>query len=172
MTEHLTTATIEADPQVPAIRITRDFRADPEQVFRAHTDPDLYARWVGPHELSTRIDHWDARTGGSYRFTNLVREGSERRLDGGEEEFHFFGSFHEVRPDRVVQTFTYEGFPDGVSLETMTFEDLGGGWTRLHSHSLMDSFEAREMMLSSGMDIGVHEGYETLDSMLAEGVVA
>lgn len=169
---HITTATIEADPEVPTIRITRDFKASPEQLFRAHTDPELYARWVGPHELSTRIDHWDARTGGSWRFTNLVREGSERRLEGGEEEFRFFGSFHEVRPDRVVQTFTYEGFPDGVSLETMTFEDLGDGWTRLHGRSLFDSFEAREMMLSSGMDVGVHEGHEALDSMLAEGAVA
>ncbi len=171
-TTHVTTATIEADPEVPVIRITRDFEATPEQVFRAHTDPELYARWVGPHELSTRIDHWDARTGGSWRFTNLVREGSERRLPGDEEEFHFFGSFHEVRPDRIVQTFTYEGFPDGVSLETMTLEDLDDGWTRVHGHSLLGSFEAREMMLSSGMDIGINEGYESLDSMLAEGAVA
>lgn len=171
-TTHITTATIEADPEVPVIRITRDFRATPAQLFAAHTDPELYARWVGPHELSTRIDHWDARTGGSYRFTNLVREGSERSLESDAEEFRFFGSFHEVRPDRIVQTFTYEGFPDGVSLETMTFEDLGDGWTRMHGHSLLDSFESREAMLGSGMEVGINEGYETLDSMLDAGEVA
>ncbi len=172
MTTHVTTATIEADPEVPVTRITRDFRATPEQLHRAHTDPGLYARWVGPHELSTRIDHWDARTGGSYRFTNLVREGSARGLEGDETEFHFFGSFHEVRPDRIVQTFTYEGFPDGVSLETMTFEDLGDGWTRMHVHSLVDSFEAREQMLASGMEVGINEGYEKLDRMLEAGEIA
>ncbi len=171
-TTHLTTATIEADPEVPAIRVTRDFHATPEQLFRAHTDPDLYARWVGPHELSTRIDQWDARTGGSWRFTNLQREGSERHLDGEAEEYTFFGSFHEVRPDRIVQTFTYEGFPDSVSLETMTLEELGDGWTRLHGHSLFDSFEGREAMLESGMDIGINEGYEALDTMLDAGEVA
>lgn len=169
---HITTATIEADPDLPSIRVTRDFHAPAEQLHRAHTDPDLYARWVGPHELSTRIDHWDARTGGSWRFTNLVREGSERSLAKDAEEFHFFGSFHEIRPDRIVQTFTYEGFPDGVSLETMTFEDLGDGWTRLHAHSLLDSFEGREAMLASGMDIGINEGYESLDAMLDAGEVS
>lgn len=168
-TSHITTATIEADPEVPAVRIARDFRATPAQLFAAHTDPDLYAKWVGPHELSTRIDHWDARTGGSYRFTNLVREGGARE---GDEEYRFFGSFHEVRPDRIVQTFTYEGFPDGVSLETMTFEDLGDGWTRVRGTSLFDSFEGREAMLDSGMDVGINEGYEALDSMLEAGEVA
>lgn len=64
-------AEIEADSTVPLIRITRDFRATPAQLLRAHIDPDLYARWVGPHDLTTRIDHWDARYGGSWAFTNI-----------------------------------------------------------------------------------------------------
>lgn len=163
---HLTTARIEADPEVPLIRITRDFRARTEQLFRAHTDPELFATWVGPHDLSTRIDHWDARTGGSWRFTNLRGTGSDA------EEFRFHGSFHEVRPERIVQTFTWEGEPDGVALETLTFEDLGDGWTRLHIQSLVDSFEAREGMLASGMDVGINEGYAALDAMLDAGDVA
>ncbi|MDN5716048.1 MAG: SRPBCC family protein [Janibacter sp.] len=161
-TDHITTATIEADPEVPVIRITRDFRASAAQLFAAHTDPDLYARWVGPDSVATVIDHWDARTGGSYRFLNTR----------GDEEYAFHGSFHEVSPERIVQTFTFEGFPEGVSLETMTFEDMGGGWTRVHGHSLVATFEAREMMLASGMEVGVNEGYLTLDRMLAAGEVA
>lgn len=165
-TEHLTTARIEADPEVPMIRITRDFQATPEQLQRAHTDPDVFAAWVGPHDLGTRIERWDATRGGAYRFVNT------RDADGQHEEFAFYGSFHEVRPDRLVQTFTWEGMPDGVSLDTMTFEDLGDGWTRMHSTSLLESFEAREGMLASGMDTGVNEGYAALDAMLAEGKLA
>lgn len=161
---HLTTARIEADPEVPAIRITRDFRATPAQLFRAHTDPELYARWVGPHELGTRIEHWEATRGGSWRFVNTLTG------EQGTEEFAFYGSFHEVRPDRIVQTFTFEGMPDSVSLETLTFEDLGDGWTRLHAQSLVDSFEAREGMLASGMEVGIQEGYESLDELVAEGL--
>lgn len=161
-TAPITTATIEADPEVPLIRITRDFRATPEQLFAAHTDPQLYARWVGPESVGTVIDHWDARTGGSWRFRNTR----------GDEEYAFHGCFHEVGPERIVQTFTWEGMPEGVSLETMTFEDLGDGWTRLHSQSLVDSFEAREGMLASGMEVGINEGYAALDSMLEAGEVA
>ncbi|MGJ7440381.1 SRPBCC domain-containing protein [Aquipuribacter sp. MA13-6] len=154
--------TIEADPTVPAIHITRDFTATPAQLRRAHVDPELYAAWVGPHELETRIDHWDARTGGSWRFTNI------RQGDDGVEEYHFRGCFHEVS-DRLVQTFTWEGMPEAVSLETMTFEDLGDGRTRLHAVSLCDSFEARDVWLASGMETGVDEGYDTLDDLLAQG---
>lgn len=154
--------TIEADPTVPAIRITRDFAATPAQLLRAHTDPELYAAWVGPHDLTTRIDHWDARTGGSWRFTNI------RQGDDGVEEHHFRGCFHEVS-DRLVQTFTWEGRPQDVSLETMTFEDLGDGRTRLHAFSLCDSFEGRDGWLASGMETGVNEGYDALDDLLADG---
>ncbi len=153
--------TIEADPKLPIIRLTRDFRATPEQLFRAHTDPVLFAQWVGPRSLDTRIEHWDARTGGSWRFVS-VRDGVE---------FGFHGCFHEVRQDRIVQTFTFEGDPDGVTLETLWFEDLGDGRTRLHAQSLVDSFEGRDAWLSGGMETGVNEGYAKLDGMLADGAV-
>jgi uncharacterized protein YndB with AHSA1/START domain len=86
-------------------------------------------------------------------------------------EFGFHGCFHEVRPDRIVQTFTFEGDPDGVALETLWFEDLGDGRTRLHAQSLVDSFEGRDAWLSSGMETGVDEGYTKLDGMLADGAV-
>ncbi|GMA21292.1 SRPBCC family protein [Arsenicicoccus piscis] len=152
---------IQADPTVPLIRITRDFRATPAQLLRAHTDPELYARWVGPHGISTRIDYWDARTGGSWRFLNVR----------GDEEYAFHGSFHEVGPDRIVQTFTFEGMPESVSLETLRFEDLGDGMTRLHAQSLVDSFEGRDAWLASGMETGVNDGYAKLDALIADGSV-
>ncbi|WP_035855494.1 SRPBCC family protein [Cryptosporangium arvum] len=152
---------IEADPALPIIRITRDFRATPAQLLRAHTDPELFVRWVGPDSLANRIDYWDARTGGSWRFVSS-RDG---------EEFAFHGSFHEIRPDRIVQTFTWEGDPDGVSLQTLRFTDLGEGRTRLHTQSLVESFASRDAWLKSGMEVGLDEGYATLDGMLADGTV-
>ena len=36
---------IIADPDVPLVRIIREFDAPPEKVFRAHTDPAIFARW-------------------------------------------------------------------------------------------------------------------------------
>ena len=156
MTTTMTKAVIEADPTVPIIRITRDFTATPAQLFLAHTDPDLFARWVGPDGMTTTVDRWDATTGGSWRYV----AGSDGM------EFGFHGSFHEVRPDRIVQTMTWEGDPDGVALETLRFEDLGDGRTRLHAQSLCDSFEARDAWLRSGMEVGVDQGYAKLDALL------
>lgn len=152
-------ATIEADPTVPVIRITRDFDATPAQLLRAHTDPVLFARWVGPDGMNTRIIDWDATDGGRWRYV-ASRDG---------EDYGFRGCFHEVSEARIVQTFTYEGMPEGVSLETLTFEDLGDGRTRLHAQSLVDSFEGRDAWLASGMETGVNEGYAKLDALLAEG---
>jgi uncharacterized protein YndB with AHSA1/START domain len=152
---------IEADPALPTIRITRDFDAPPDRVFRAWVDPELVVRWLGPNETTMRLDTWDARTGGSYRYA---------ALRGGEEIARFYGSFHEVRPgERLVQTFTWEGFPDGVSLDTMTFEDLGDGRTRVVGLSVVDTMEARDAIIASGMETGVVEGYAKLDALLAEG---
>ncbi len=157
MTTHRETR-IVADPDVPLVRITRDFDAPVEKVYRAHVDPDLVAQWMGPKSVEVRIDTWDCRTGGSWRYVNS-HEG---------EEYGFHGCFHEVRPNEViVQTFTWDGMPDGVALETLRFEDLGNGRTRLTSTSLVDSFEGRDGFLASGMDVGVDEGYEKLDAILA-----
>jgi uncharacterized protein YndB with AHSA1/START domain len=150
---------IEADPNVPTIRIIRDFDAPPEKVFRAWTDPELVVKWLGPKNTEMRLDEWDARTGGHYRYA---------AVQDGVEVATFYGSFHEVRPnERLVQTFTWEGMPDGVSLETMVFSDLGDGRTRSVGLSVVDSFEARDGIMASGMEVGVYEGYEKLDALLA-----
>lgn len=155
-------ATIEAVPDLPIVRITRDFRATPAQLMRAHTDPELFARWVGPDAVTTRIDRWDCRTLGSYRYV----------CEQGGVEHAFRGTFPEVSEERLVQTFTYEAMPEAIALETMWFEDLGDGNTRLHAQSLCDSIEGRDAMLASGMDTGIHEGYAKLDGLLADGAVA
>ena len=161
MTTHIVEATIEADETVPAIHLTRDFRATPAQLLRAHTEPERFARWVGPNGMDTEILSWDARNGGEWRYV--------ARRDG--EEYPFRGCFHTVREDRIVQTFTWEGMPESVALETLTVTDLGDGWTRLRASSLTDSFEGRDAWLDSGMEVGVTDGYAKLDALFAESAV-
>lgn len=156
-THHSNETEIVSDPTVPLVRITRSFDAVPAKVFRAHTDPELFVQWAGPRSVTTRVDHYDCRTGGSYRYVCIADD----------TEYGFFGTFHEVRPSElIVQTFTYEGEPDGVALERLVFEDLGDGRTRLTSTSLVDSFEARDAFVASGMEQGVREGFEQLDELL------
>lgn len=159
MNTHSNRTQIDIDPTVPLVRITREFDAAVAKVFRAHTDADLFVQWNGPHDTVMRVDHHDCRTGGSYRYTHTTSNG----FVAG-----FHGSFHEVRPDElIVQTFSFEGVPDGVALERLTFEDLGSGRTRLVATSLVDSFEDRDAFVASGMEHGVIEGYERLDDVLA-----
>ena len=152
--------TIEADPKLPTITIVREFDAPADKVYRAYTEPELVVQWLGPNSTEMKIDRWDATTGGSYRYT---------AWQNGEEVAAFYGSFHEARPgERLVQTFTWEGMPDGVSLETMTFTDLGDGRCRITGLSVVDSMETRDGILASGMDVGVYEGYAKLDALLAQ----
>jgi uncharacterized protein YndB with AHSA1/START domain len=152
--------TIEADPNLPTITIVREFDAPADRVYRAWTDPELVVQWLGPNSIEMKIDSWQATTGGYYRYT---------AWQGGEEVAAFYGSFHEARPgERLVQTFTWEGMPDGVSLETMTFTDLGNGRSRITGVSVVDSLEARDGILASGMEVGVYEGYAKLDELLAQ----
>jgi uncharacterized protein YndB with AHSA1/START domain len=155
-TAHETEITV--DPKVPMVHITREFDAPPSAVFRAHTDPELLVQWLGPRATTMRIDSFDCRTGGSYRYLH----------ESGGQEFGFHGCFHEVRPNElIVQTFTFEGFPDSVALEKLVLEDLGNGRTRLVATSLVDSFEDRDAFVASGMEHGAREGYEKLDELLA-----
>jgi uncharacterized protein YndB with AHSA1/START domain len=143
---------------LPIIEIKREFDAPVENLFRAWVDPDLFVQWIGPREMETRVDAWDCTTGGRYRYASVRAE----------DEFGFFGSFHEVREnERIVQTFTYEGVPDGVALEIMTFESLPGGRSRIHSVSVGDSVEGRDAMVASGMEHGIVEGFVKLDELLA-----
>ena len=106
------------------------------------------------------LKEWDATTGGKYRY-DAIREGKVIAS--------FYGSFHEIRrPDRLVQTFTWEGAPDGVSLDCTTLEDLGDGRTRMVILSVVESFEVRDAIMASGMEKGVLAGYEELDANFAE----
>jgi uncharacterized protein YndB with AHSA1/START domain len=149
---------IVVDDRLPAIHLSREFAATPAQVFRAHTDADLVAQWLGPRDLEMTVHTWDCRTGGAYRYTH-------RR---GTDEYGFHGSFHDVRPcELIVQTFAFDGMPDSVALERMVFTDLRDGRTLLTSTSLGDSFEARDQHLVNGMEPGIVASFERLDELLA-----
>jgi uncharacterized protein YndB with AHSA1/START domain len=155
MTSPLTVNTPEG---LPFVEFEREFDAPVAAVFRAHQDPALVEQWLGPHGYEMEIDGYDFRTGGSYRYIH--------RKDG--EEYAFHGVFHVVRENEfAVQTFEFEGYPDVVSLDHLTFEDLGNGRTRLRGHSVFPSLEARDGMVESGMEGGMSEGYERLDSLLS-----
>ena len=154
--------TITAQPGTPYVDLVREFDAPPELVFRAHTDPDVVAQWLGPRGMQMEVLEHDARPGGSYRYVHRGREG----------EFRFRGVFHTVTPDKlIVQTFEYEGMPERVSLEMSRFHDLGGR-TRLTRRSVFASVEERDEMVAAGMENGVRDSMERLAELLIHRVPA
>ena len=150
---------IDAPAGVPFVDITREFDAPLELVRRAWTDPDLVKQWLGPRKYEMVIEQWDARAGGAYRYIH--------RDDAG-NEFGFHGVFHSNDPDNMVQTFEFEGMPGHVSLDKLALEDIGGGRTRAHIHSVYQSLQDRDGMVQAGMGDGVNEGFERLDELLAK----
>jgi uncharacterized protein YndB with AHSA1/START domain len=151
--------TITAPEGVPFIEFEREFDAPVSAVFRAHAEPDLIKQWMGPNGYEMNIEHYEFRTGGRYRYTHR---------DGKGEEWAFNGVFHVVREnDFAIQTYEFEGFPDVVAIESITFEDLGGGRSRVRGHSVYPTQEARDGMIASNMEVGMSEGYERLDKVAA-----
>ena len=153
----MTGTTITAQPGTPFIEVVREFDAPPALLFRASTDPELVAQWLGPREVEIRVFEHDARPGGRYRYVHVDREG----------EHYFNGVFHTVVPDEtIVRTFEYEGWPGNVSLESSTFESLDGGRTRLSMRSVYPTVEARDSMVESGMEHGIRDSMDRLAALV------
>lgn len=152
---------ITAEPGKQTIGITREFDAARELVFQAFTDPELYAEWLGPRELTMRLETFEPRDGGAWRYVHVDPAGNE---------YGFRGVFHEVTaPERIIQTFEFEGLPERghVTLETASFVELPGGRTRLVMESVFRSIADRDGMLQSGMERGVQDSYARLSELLA-----
>ena len=151
-----TTLSTPSDREIVSERI---FQAPRERVFAAYTDPELIPRWWGPRSVSTSVEEMDVRPGGAWRFCCHGADGSETG---------FRGIYREVTPpERIVQTFEWEGMPGHVIGETASFEDLGER-TKVTTTSLFHMTEERDGMLSSGMEKGLSESHERLDELLAE----
>jgi uncharacterized protein YndB with AHSA1/START domain len=151
--------TIRAEPGKQELFITREFDAPRELVFRAHTDPELYQRWLGPHGYEMVLETFEPVSGGRYRYIHKDKDGNE---------FAFHGVFHEISPELMIQTFEFEGLPEKghVVLDTMRLEELPGSRTRIIIQSVYQSVEDRDGMIQAGMERGVNEGYERLDEIL------
>jgi uncharacterized protein YndB with AHSA1/START domain len=145
-------------PSDREIRTERIFNAPRERVWKAFTDPALIAQWWGRGNKLV-LERFEPQRGGRWRFVEHGPDGTQG----------FEGRFREVvAPERVVQTFEWDGMPGHVIVETMTLEDLGDGRTKLVTVSLFHTTEERDGMLHSGMEQGMNESHAALDKVLAD----
>jgi len=154
---------IVAEPAKQELYIIREFDAPRELVFKAYSDPNILMEWLGPVNRTMKIDRYDARSGGAYRYYMCAENGAPIAS--------FHGSIHEITaPDRIIQTFEFEGLPERghVALETSIFEELPGNRTKVTAHAVYRSVSDRDAVLQSGMEKGVIEGHRKLDALLAQ----
>jgi uncharacterized protein YndB with AHSA1/START domain len=144
------TVTLPSDRE---IMMTRAFDAPRELVFEAHSKPEHMRRWWGRTGSTLTVCGMDFRPGGAWRFVEHQADGSG---------YGFRGEYREiVRPERIVQTFEFDGMPGHISVDTFTFVEQEGK-TLLTSVSLFNSVEDRDGMLRSGMEQGAAETWDRL----------
>lgn len=147
-----------AEPGKPTIITRRWLDAPRELVFDIFTKPEHVKRWLGPRRLTMVECQIDLRVGGGYRWLFRAPDG---------QQFGFHGEFREiVRPERIVQTFIFEPFPDAVVIDTLTLEEKDGR-TLATSHSIHPTVKDRDMHIANGMEHGMVEGYEKMDELLS-----
>ena len=155
----MTELKVTAEPGIPQVLTERELDAPRDLVYRAFTEPDLIAQWLGPRRYTITMDRYDLRDGGTWRYVHSDDKGNE---------FGFHGVFHgDASIDGMVQTFEFEGAPGHVSMDTVTFEEHGGK-TTVRTNSVFQSVQARDAMVDAGMAGGMSEGYERLDELLAK----
>ena len=152
-----TGATVHVRAGEQSLTFSREFDAPAALVFRAHVEPELFVRWMGPRGTSVDLDRFDASTGGAFRY-HVV----------GDAVYTFHGSYHQVSaPSRIVHTWEFEADPGRPTLESLTFVDLGGGRCRLEGLSVYTSAEhSAEMLGFDDRGEGMDENFERLDELL------
>ncbi len=153
---------VTAEPGKQEFFITRELDAQRELVFKAFTDPKLYVQWLGPRGYTMTLEKFEPRNGGSWRYISKDKAGNE---------FGFHGINHEVlRPERLIDTFEFEGLPEKghVALQTARLQELPGGRTRVNIQAVFQSVADRDGMIQSGAEKGITESYERLDELLEE----
>jgi uncharacterized protein YndB with AHSA1/START domain len=149
------TVTLPSDKEIV---LTREFDAPRALVFQAFSSCEHLQHWWGQAGSTLASCELDFRPGGAWRIV-------ERDAKGNEWGFH--GELRQVAPpERIVQTFEWEGLPGHISVDTLVLEDLGGGRTRLITTSVFDSVEDRDGMIQSGMEQGASESYDRLAAYL------
>jgi uncharacterized protein YndB with AHSA1/START domain len=147
-----------APPDVPVFIMTRVFAAPRALVWKAYTDPVLFAQWWGPEGFTNKIHDMEVRVGGKWKIDNVAPDG---------QTFTFWGEIVELQDQvRIAQTFHFMDF--APNLDILVLEDAGDG-TRMTSTTVLTSLESRTGMMQSGMEGGAQASYDRLERLLAGG---
>ncbi|HEY8733973.1 MAG TPA: SRPBCC family protein [Puia sp.] len=154
-----------AEPGKQELFIIREFDAPRNLVFKAFSDRKLLEDWLGCLQMKVKYEKFEPKAGGSYRYISTMENGMS---------FGFHGVCHDFsRPERIIQTFEFEGLPETghVVLETTKFEELSSGRTKVTVQSVFQSVADRDGMVAAGMEHGVVDAHNRLDEMIEENLI-
>jgi len=152
----ITTASAASAATLPSDReivLTRAFAAPRDLVWRAWTEPEHFARWMGPNGFATTVREMDVREGGTSRYTMRGPDGTDYPNRVRYREV--------VRPERLVYDHDDDGAGEHAFQVTVTLEAEGDG-TRVTMRMLLPTAEARDRTVGFG---AVELGYQTLERL-------
>jgi uncharacterized protein YndB with AHSA1/START domain len=144
---------VEAAPDRQELFVIRDFDLPVELLFRAHTDPEVVAQWMG-----TKVVKLEAHKYGVWRFETSDPQG--RVVFSAEGVFHDF-----VLNQKIVRTFQMDNPLFDVQLEILEFEKLTEKSSRLTMHLLFKSIEHRDQQLKLPFAYGLNMAHDRLQSI-------
>ena len=156
------TSRLDLDSDPKAITGVREFDAPRELVFEAFTDPKHLSQWWGPDGFTTTTQSFDMRPGGAWRF---VMHGPDGR------DYENRVTFDEiVRPERLAYHHGGGDDVEPVQFQTVvTFEDIGGGRTRLTWRGTFPSAAERARVIKEyGADKGLAQTMSRLGDYVAK----
>ena len=143
----------------PKVYVTKKFTAPAALVYEAMTTPEHIRRWWGAGHGEVTTCEVDLRVGGRWHFAQTTPDG---------QEVSFSGVYRELDPPgRLVHTERFDNVesPDSLIETTFTEED---GVTTLYAVITYDSPETVQLVLDSGMTVGMNDSYDALQRVLDE----
>lgn len=139
------------------VRVSRVIRGSVDQVWEAHHDPALLARWqLGPDGWTMPVCELAASVGDTYRVEWENEESGER--------FGFTGEVLEQHaPYREVSTESQIGMEGPGVVNEMTLTPVSGGTLLAYLITYPDA-ELRDIVLGTGMVDGMEASYLRLES--------
>lgn len=134
--------------------ITRDFDLPLELLFKAYTEPEIVAQWMG-----TKVLKLENKKHGGWEF-----ETSDPK---GNVVFKANGVIHEFTPEQqIIRTFEMENSPFAVQLEYLNFESTSNQSSKLTMHIVYKSVEMRDQMLKLPFAQGINMAHNRLQEIL------
>ena len=147
---------INAENGAQDLLITREFDLPLDLLFKAFTEPEIVAQWMG-----TKVLKLEGKKHGSWQF-----ETSDAK---GNVVFKADGTIHEFIPNRkITRTFEMENAPFGVQLELLEFKKLTDDTSQLNMHIVYESAALRDQMLKLPFTQGINMAHNRLQEIVSK----